>query len=509
MRKGVTVVLFLVCLVLISTSIFAQGGKDTANKVDQITFKDGWTLAEAAAPWKGETLRFIGESLPPLEALAEVKEEFEEITGVTVEIEQYGQAEVIQKTMADFVGKTQIYDMILSPHRQLGTYVENNWLYPLDTFLTHPKLHDPAFDIQGGAILDEKYWSEVSWYNDTVYGLPFHFISMYMWYRYDVFEHPDEMRAFKQKYGYELPSPPVTMQQFYDTAEFFTRKKGERLAGKVLTEDVYGVTLMGKRHVSTWYDFLNILYAFGGRDLDIEKGAEYGPVVINSPEAVKAMEFYASMAKFCPPGLLSAGWDESQAAMQQNIAVMGLEWDDAVGAVENPAESLVAGRIAYSGIPIESEKAIQIEGWNYHIPASSRKPELAWLFVQWAMGTDVQKEQMARGGQSAIRAVYDDPEVLSKPYVPTAIYLKTGGKEILALRKAGAKDGYGLPETFANAVNPKTGDTSVSLVPKPTFPEQEEVMQEILLAVSNTLSGTMTAKQALDVAAENIANIIK
>ncbi len=501
----------LCTVLLISTAsfVFAGGQEEKVNKVDQITFKDGWTLAEAAAPWKGETLRFIGESLPPLEALAEVKGEFERITGVKVEIEQYGQAEVIQKTMADFVGKTQIYDMILSPHRQLGTYVENDWLLPFDDFLNHPKLHDPGFDIQGGAILDEQYWQEVSWYNDRAYGLPFHFISMYLWYRYDLFENPVEQRAFKAKYGYDLPSPPVNTKEFYDVSEFFTRKKGEKLAGKTLENDVYGVSLMGKRHVSTWYDYLNLLYAFGGRDLYVEKGYEYGEIGINSPEAVAALEYYASLAKFCPPGLLSAGWDESQAAIQQNIAVMGLEWDDAVGAVENPKESLVAGKIAYSGVPIESEKICQIEGWNYHIPKFSKKPELAWLFVQWAMGIEVQKQQMARGGQSAIRAVYDDPDVSSKPYVSTAVYLKTGGKEHLGLRKPGATDGWGLPVAFAEAINPKTGDTSVTLIPKPTFPEQEEIMQAILLAISNTLSKEMTAQEALDQAAASFEQILK
>ena len=183
--------------------------------------------------------------------------------------------------------------------------------------------------------------------------------------------------------------------------------------------------------------------------------------------------------------------------------------DDAVGAVENPKESLVAGKIAYSGVPIESEKICQIEGWNYHIPKSSKKAELAWLFVQWAMATQVQKEQMARGGESAIKAVYEDKEVLAKPYVPTAVYLKTGGKTVLGVREKGAANGWGVPRTFLEAKNPKTGDTSVSLVPKPTFPEQEELMQTILLAISKTLSDETTAQKALDEAAASFATILK
>ncbi|MDR3123365.1 MAG: extracellular solute-binding protein [Treponema sp.] len=506
MKKNVSVIL---CVILLASFAACKGGGEKGSKkYDQITFKSGWTLAEAAAPWKGETLRFIGESLPPLEALAEVKGEFENITGVKVEIEQYGQAEVNQKTMADFVGKTQIYDMILAPHRQNGTYVQNDWLLPLENFLNDPKLHDPAFDIAGGAMLDDNWWQEVSWHNEKLYGLPFHFIAMYTWYRWDVFDNPIEQAAFKAKYGYDLPSPPVTADEVYDCSEFFTRKKGETLCGETLTDDVYGITLMGKRHVSTWYNILNVLYVFGTREIFAGHGYEYGKIGINSPESVEALEYYKKLSKFCPPGLLSADWDASQAAMQQGLALMGWEWDDAVGAVENPKESMVAGKIAYTGLPIAKEKAVGIEGWNYCIPKLSKKPELAWLFLQWAMGTMVQKQQMAFGGESGVAAVYDDPEVQQKPYVPTAVYLKTGGNKIIGIRKVGDQSGWGVPEAYANAINPKTGTTEVSQISKPTFPEQQEIVDAILLAASKILSDEMAVKPALDECAATFEKIL-
>jgi multiple sugar transport system substrate-binding protein len=500
----------MLCVLLVSTAVLSVscGKKEAASKVDQITFKAGWTLAEAAAPWKGETLRFIGESLPPLEALAQVKGEFAEITGVKVIIEQYGQAVVIEKTMADFVGQTRIYDLIISPHRQLGSYVENDWILPLDKFLASEKLRDPNFNIEGGALLDEYYWKEVSWYNGVAYGLPFHFITMYLWYRYDLFDNAEEQAAFKAKYGYELPNPPITMKEYYDVAQFFTRKKGQKLAGKVLDHDFFGNTIQGKRHVSSWYAYLNFLYPFGGRELFIERGSDYGRIGINSQEAVKAMEFYNSLVPYCPPGVLTFGWDESQAAMQQNIAAMGIEWDDAVGAVENVNESLVAGKIAYSGLPIEKEKVAQVEGWTYLIPKNSQKPELAWLFIQWAMGNRTQKEQMAKGGQSAVRSVYDDPEVNRLPYIPTALYLKTRGRDVLGVRKPGAPNGWGVPQRYLDAVNPATGTTAVTLVPKPTFPEQEELVEAIVLAISSTISGEKSAKQALDDAAATFASVL-
>ena len=298
------------------------------------------------------------------------------------------------------------------------------------------------------------------------------------------------------------------MKEYYDVAKFFTRKKGEKLAGKVLDRDFYGNTIQGKRHVSSWYDFLNFLYPFGGRELYIARGSDYGKIGINSPQAIKAMEYYNSLVPYCPPGVLTFGWDESQAAMQQDIAAMGIEWDDAVGAVENPKESLVAGKIAYSGLPIEKEKAVQVEGWSYLIPKNSNKPELAWLFIQWAMGNRTQKEQMAMGGQSAVRSVYDDAEIKALPYIPTAVYLKTRGKEVLGIREPGAPNGWGLPRRYLDAINPATGTTAVTLVPKPTFPEQEELVEAIVLAISSTISGEKTVKKAMDDTAATFATVL-
>ncbi|MEW5815979.1 MAG: extracellular solute-binding protein, partial [Spirochaetota bacterium] len=323
------------------------------------------------------------------------------------------------------------------------------------------------------------------------------------------FENPEEQKAFKAKYGYDLPAPPVNWKEYMDVAQFFTRKKGEKLAGKVLEHDFYGNTIQGKRHVSTWYTYLNVLYSFGGQEVKVPgKGSEYGPVTVNSSEAVEALEYYMSLVPYCPPGVLTYGWDESQAAMQQSLAAMGIEWDDAVGAVENPKESLVAGKIAYSGVPIKNDKCIQVEAWSYFIPKLSRKPGLAWLFMQWAMGTERQKAQMRMGGESPIRATYDDPEVKNLPYAPAALFLKSGGQDVLGVRKVGAGNGWGIPERYLNAMNPKTGDTKVNIIPKPTFPEQEEIVDAIILAVSKALAGELSARQALDECAATAKKIL-
>jgi multiple sugar transport system substrate-binding protein len=466
-------------------------------------------LTEAAKAYKGQTLRLIGEALPPLEALQDLKYQFEEATGVSVAIEGLGHEEAIEKTTLDFAGQTGVYDLVVQPHRTLGKYVTAGWLRPLEDFYNNPALRDPNFDIDRD-LLNKVWYRETCMYKDKAYGLPFHFISMYLWYRYDWFEHPDEKAAFKAKYGYELPSPPVTWKEYLDCSEFFTRKTGQKLAGEVLDHDVYGTNWGAARHVTTWYDYIDVLYSFGGREMYLpdNRGDSYGAIGINSDKAVKALEYILKVLPYCPPGTLTYTWDEKQAASQTGLSAMAIQWDDATFGVEDPTTSKVNGRIAYSGVPIEEEKIVQIEGWSMFIPTSSKKPDLAWLFIQWCMGKDVQIAQMQKGGESALLTTYKDPTVAKIPYAATGVYLKTAGNTVLSIREEGAKNGIGVPRRYLEAINPKTGDTSVTLVSKPTFPEEEVITEAMVLALNRALRGEQTPKEALDWCAAEFRRVL-
>src|SRR5690606_38567767 len=110
------------------------------------------------------------------------------------------------------------------------------------------------------------------------------------WGRKDLMEHPQERAAFKRKYGREL-EPPKTLQEMRDIAEFFTRKKGETLAGEKLTSDFAGFVKEGAQAGSAFeevrYDFMQ---QWGG-DLWDEEGVPNA----NTPQNAEAMRFYADL----------------------------------------------------------------------------------------------------------------------------------------------------------------------------------------------------------------------
>ena len=466
-----------------------------------------WSLKEAAAPYAGTTIRIIGEALAPLESLNQQKAAFEEESGITVEVEQHAFDEVIQKTTADFVGRTGFYDAILNPHVRLPTLIANGWIQPIGKYLEDPKLADTGFKIEDEVL--NKDWLMASLGQDgQLYGVPFSGHTIYLNWRQDLFEHPDEQAAFKAKYGYDLPSPPLTLQHLWDTAEFFTRPSGGTLAGETLGQDVFGIALSGKRHISMLWNFYNVLYAFDGKVVDSPTGPEYGPVVINSEAGVKALTYYKDLlTKFGPSGSLNYTWDEQLAAMQSGLAVQALLWADASYAISHDeTQSKVVGKVAYSGTPIGERKIVNLHQWGMFLPTTSKNPEAAWLFLQWTQRPEVQAKLMSTGSISLTKSAYQTPSVQELVYAPTNYFLLSG--EVLsidgkpAFRAAGSAKG--LPQAYAEANDPVTQSPQPVVFKLENFPEYstvEEILQKNLSAV---LADQMTPQEGLDRSVEEI-----
>lgn len=466
-----------------------------------------WSLKAAAEPYKGTTLRIIGEALAPLDALNQHKAVFEEETGINVIIEQHAFEQVMQKTTADFVGRTGFYDAILNPHVRLPTLIANQWVQPLAKYVDDPKLADPSFRL-ADSVLSKDWLDAALGDKGELYGVPFSSHTIYLNWRVDIFENTDEQAAFKEKYGYDLPSPAVTMQQLWDTSEFFTRNRGETLAGQPLEQNIYGITLSGKRHISMLWNFYNVLYAFGGRVVESEAGADYGPVVINSEAGVKALTFYRDLiTKFGPPGSLTYTWDEQLAAMQSGLAVQALLWADASYAISHDeSQSKVVGKVAYSGTPVGERKIVNLHQWGMFVPNTSKNPEAAWLFLQWTQRPDVQEKLMATGSISLTRSTYETESVQALDYAATNYFLLSGetleadGKPVF--RAAGSP--HGLPQSYAEALDPVTNSTQAVAFKLENFPEYATVEEILQKNISAVLTGQMEPKEGLDLSVQEI-----
>jgi len=419
-----------------------------------------WSLKEAAAPYKGITIRTIGEALPPLEAMNKMKHKFEEETGIEVVIEMYEHSEAVNKVMLDLNSHRGRYDFILQPHRELGRFVTNGHLTPIENFMNDPNLRNPDFKPED--VLYQGLWKEISWYEGKAYGFPFTALTMFLWYRKDMLEDPKEQAGFKAKYGYDM-QVPSNWDQYRDLAEWFTRPN----------EGFYGTAIQGKRHEALWYEWINFLYSFGGDMMEVKTGSECGPIIVNSPEAVQSLEYYKSLIQYSPSDTLNYFWDDVMVAMQQAKVFELIMWDDATYAVEDPSQSTVSGKMGFGLIPQgKGGKVGQVEGWTYLIPADAKNKEAAFLFIQWMMDYQQQLEQHLNGGASARPDVYATPEVQKITYSKAAM------------------------------------ETNAVSIPKPTIPESPQITEILVLQLSNALTGDKSPKQALDDAAVEMHKLL-
>jgi multiple sugar transport system substrate-binding protein len=385
--------------------------------------------------------------------------DFEQKNGIRVEI-VHKNDRTIMSDLDRGSCRGDTLDVIVVRHRLLGLLVKKGQVQPIDSFLADSSLHDVSFMPQEQ--LFTHWWRELSSYGGSTYGYPFTGLTTFLCYRKDLLNDPANQRNFKARYHRDL-GPPTTWQEYTQLAEFFTRPD----------EHFYGTYIQGKQSLALWYEWLNLVYSFGGNILDTRYGWEYGDIVINSPQNVAATQQYVKLIAFSPSDTLHYGWGEAQSSLQQGKVFMGLLWNDQAPFLEDPAVSKVAGKIGYSLIPSNSgEPFSQMEGLTYLIPTESKDPREAYRFLEWAMSAPVQIQQTMKGSASTRESTYEDPKVRDIPYTSTFV-------ASVPLAKA-----------------------------KPTIPESGEMTEAMERHLSEIVSGRTSAQAGLDSLALDLQRIL-
>ena len=169
------------------------------------------------------------------DAMAKLVSGFEAKNCVKVNVVNIDNSQLYNKQVIEMVGQTGAYDVVTLETSEKAEFAENGFILPMTDYFADKKaqLDDVAPTL---AALTTQYKGDV-------WGLPYYTYTAGYIYRADLFDDPTEQAAFKAKYGYDL-AVPTTWAQHRDIAEFFTRKKGDKLKGEELTKDFYGVGLM-------------------------------------------------------------------------------------------------------------------------------------------------------------------------------------------------------------------------------------------------------------------------
>jgi multiple sugar transport system substrate-binding protein len=249
---------------------------------------------------------------------------FAEKTGIKVTHESHVFASLYSKEIVELQGRTGAYDLVVT---------ETSWTNEWEDYLYPVFEMAEKFDPKGVESLKEDFKGHdpgllrmCSTKDGKLMGLPYYTYTMMTIYRQDLLEDPREKAAFKKKYGYEL-APVQTWDQIRDQAEFFTRKKGEKLKGQPLKEDFYGASLMAGRFPHVQDEVTSMLWSKGGHWAspvrDSSGKLKAFKVTDKDKEAFdRCFDRYKKLMPFAPPGTENAFWDQATASFATGKTAM-------------------------------------------------------------------------------------------------------------------------------------------------------------------------------------------
>ncbi|MBN9552668.1 MAG: extracellular solute-binding protein [Alphaproteobacteria bacterium] len=366
-------------------------------------------------PFAGVELKMLGIGDTSVTRVAPIVGEFEQATGIKVHIDQLPYPGLIDKIIVEASSDSPTYQLLWVDSPWVGMLGEAGALEDLTSRAKRDAAEiglDDIIPIQ----LQENTWQ------GKLLAFP---ASGMVWstnYRKDLFENPEEAAAFKAKYGYDL-APAKTWAQYRDIAEFFTRKKGEKLAGEVLDKDFYGTAQAYSRvQGAITHDYFPIMRAFGGDYWDPKTGL----CAMTGEPHIKAAEFMKSLIPFNPPDYLGLMWDLRTGYMERGEDAISSYWSVRTVRLTNPAEAKVAEKglvVGYAPSPtVDGNPQPTYTGalsFAINSKATDKEKEAAWVFIKWATSEKLMRRFAEEGqGVSQFRkSILSDPALQAKyPY---------------------------------------------------------------------------------------------
>lgn len=274
-------------------------------------------------------------------------------------------------------------------------FANAGWILPLDEFVTPEKK----------ASFIPSTLPPLQW-NGKLYALPWSCNVGALFYRKDLLA---EIGA----------APPATWKELVETSEALRQRHPRQLRDPLV--------MQGGRYEGLVCDFLELLWGAGG-----EVFSPDGKVVINSPQAVEALQFYCDLIhryKITPPGLPSYKEDDSYAAFSQGSAVYHRSWPYVIQTGFDP-QSKIYNQVGFTRVPGKNGPGHGCLGtWNLAISSRTRHPREAYMLVDFLTSEKAERAFVEGGNNPSLRALYRDPELLrQRPYLPDFLVLCETGK---------------------------------------------------------------------------------
>lgn len=303
--------------------------------------------------------------------------EFEEATGLTVEVTQLGEDQLSDQYNVQLnAGTDEIDVMMYRPLQEGRLFAESGYMADLTERVESASDWDWS-DFQAGPV-------ETTTHEGRVMGVPLITESAVLYYRTDLLEEA----------GLEVPT---TLEEL-ETAARTVHEANPDVAGFIART--------GRSAAVTQYS--SYLFSFGG-DFDSD-----GMATVDSPEAIEAYDYYSRMIREYGPNNVSLdmNWAEASAIFAQGQAAFYTDASSLYQTMALPENSTVSDQLGYAPFPAgpAGSRPYAIPAWGLAINEQSGNQDNAWLFIEWATSFDTVLATQVEGVPGARSSVWDDPE---------------------------------------------------------------------------------------------------
>ena len=388
--------------------------------------------------------------------------QFEALSGTKVRFEKVPPGQIRQKAMLDLSSKTATYATSATDPMYYPLYVANKWIDPLDRYLNDAKLTDAIWFRYDDIF---QAWRDADSIDGKPYGIPYDGEVTVQVFRKDLYDAKGLKAA--------------------DTLDEFVKNAA---AIHDPANRVYGMALRGFAGAGqNMYIYPSLFKKFGGEWF---KG---GRIVVNSPEAVRALDWYVDVeSKYAPPAVRNWNWPDIADAFSQGTLGAYIDAHSSAAVLMNPEKSKVIGKMAFARWPQgpTGKRCTSIWNWGFPINAAldEKQKRATWLFIQWAAAAETQARTSWKFAGPAKRSGLNR----------TSLWRST---EFVAMTKDIG------PNFVDAALTSLEQDTDVNW--RPRIPQWPAVGDTMATAIQSALVGQKKSKEALDDAQARIEQILK
>ncbi len=327
-------------------------------------------------------------------------------TGIKVTVVQEPWGSFGDRFFTEMAAKGTSWDMVVGDSQWLGQGATQGLYVDLTDFMKSNGIDKSVTP----ATL--KYYGEYPANSGKYYAYPTEGDADGWAYRKDLFENPDEQAAFKAEYGYDL-AVPKTYAQLMDIAKFFTRPDAGLYGVAIYTQKDYDAITMGVE---------NTFFSWGATWQDANNNVKG---VVNSPQAVEALQYYKDLYDCCQvPGLSNAFFTETNDALIGGKAVMIMNYFAFFPALVNQGTNAnYWDKVGFFANPEgpTGQRAAALGGQGTSIISfiSPERQAAAKDFIKWFATDEIQQKWADLGGYTCNAKVLQGEKFLkTTPFNP-------------------------------------------------------------------------------------------